>query len=105
MKIQLLSDLPPEWATKKPLRTYETRFLSIGFRRYDVTQNRVSSFSRAADGSIDYDEQAFDGSVLARSYAVEYVRVDVYSDSPRVWVEEISPHERFVFVQQPTQAV
>ena len=105
MKIQFLSELPAEWATKKPVRTYETQFLSIGFRRYDVVQKRVSAFRRSPDGSIDYEEQDFDGSVLARSYATEHARVIVYSESPRVWVEELSPHERFVFVQQPTQAV
>ncbi len=103
MKIELLSSLPREWQSKKPLRTYETRFVSIGFRRYDVAQKRLSAFQRATDGTVDYEEQPFDGSVLARAYATEHVRVTVYSDSPRVWVEEVSPENQFVFVERMSE--
>lgn len=105
MKIQILSSLPAEWVNAKPLRTYETRFLSLGFRRYDIERKMISSFERHADGSILYTETPADDVVFSRSYATELATVSVYSESPRVWVEQVSPHERFVFVQQPTQAV
>jgi hypothetical protein len=33
-------------------------------------------------------------------YAAEHVRVIVYSDSPKIWAEELSPHETHFFQQQ-----
>lgn len=103
MKIQILTTLPDSWMATRPIRTYETRLISLGFRRYDVETKQVSWFLRNPDGTIDYDEAPLDDRVLSRAYATEQVRITVYSESPRVWVEETSPHERFVFVQQPMQ--
>lgn len=96
--------LPAQWANRTPLRTYDTRFLYIGFRRYDTTTKIISGFQTQPDGSFLYEETKPEDTVLPRSYSCEHVSVVVYSESPRVWVEELSPHERFVFVQQPTQA-
>jgi hypothetical protein len=104
MNVRMHATLPAEWATRVPVRAYDTRFLYLGFRRYDTTANMISGFQRQSDGSFQYDETQHDGTVLPRAYAAEHVRVVIYSESPRVWVEELSPHERFVFVQQPTQA-
>jgi hypothetical protein len=101
MKVKLLSQVPPEW--KKPIRSYETRFLYIGFRRYDTFQKTLSSFHYSGNG-VEYEEEPYEGEVFSRCYSTELAHVIVYSESPRVWVEELSPHERFVFVQQPTQA-
>lgn len=103
MKIQILPTLPTKWVSAKPLRTYETRIIALGFRRYDVETKRVSWFLHNADGTVDYDEVELDTPVLSRAYATEHVRVTVYSDSPRVWMEETSPQDRVVFVQQPMQ--
>jgi len=103
MKIQILSTLPSNWSTKKPIRTYETRMISLGFRRYNVDTKQVSWFLHNSDGTVDYDEVQLDEPVLSRAYATEHVRVTVYSESPRIWMEEVSPQERFVFVQQPMQ--
>lgn len=105
MNIQILASLPPEWSNAKPVRTYETRFLALGFRRYDIERKMISSFEQQPDGTIFYTETPADDAVFSRSYATEITTVVVYSESPRVWVEQVSPHERFVFVQQPTQAV
>jgi len=103
MNITLLNELPDSWKNAKPLRTYETRMMYLGFRRYNVEQKTISSVVRADDGTFQYEEMPFESAVFSRGYACEQVRVKVYSDSPRVWVEELSPYERTVFVQQPQQ--
>lgn len=105
MNVSLLTELPEEWKGKKPLRTYETRFLYIGFRRYDTEQKTISGFFRNTDGSVTYQETPTEEVVFSRVYHTEHVRVTVYSQSPRVWTEETSPYEVFTFVQQPIQAV
>lgn len=99
----MYTTLPAEWASRAPLRTYDTRFLYLGFRRYDTTTKMISGFQPQPNGSFVYEEMANEDSVLPRAYAAEHVRIVVYSESPRVWVEELSPHERFAFVQQLTQ--
>ena len=104
MNIKLLAELPAEWKGRKPLRTYETRFLSIGFRRYDTEQKTISGFLHNPDGSVTYEETPTTETVFPRAYHTEHVRVTIYSESPRVWTEETSPQEVFIFVQQPTQA-
>jgi len=101
MNVKLLDELPEQWKYARPLRTYETRMLYIGFRRYNVEQKTISTITRSEDGSVRYEELPFDSPVFSRGYGCEQVRVTVYSDSPRVWVEELSPYERTVFVQQP----
>lgn len=104
MNVKLLSELPSEWKGRKPIRTYETRFLSIGFRRYDTEERTISGFRRSPDGSVTYEEFPTQETVFSRVYTTEHVRVTVYSTAPRVWTEESSPYEVLVFVQQPTQA-
>jgi hypothetical protein len=103
MNVTLFDELPEQWKHTKPLRTYETRMLYIGFRRYNVEQKTISTIILADDGSVHYEESPFESAVFSRGYACEQVRVTVYSDSPRVWVEALSPYERTVFVQQPQQ--
>lgn len=103
MNITLLNELPKQWKHARPLRTYETRMMYLGFRRYNVDQKTISTITRTEDGLVHYEERPFDSPVFSRGYACEQVRVKVYSDSPRVWVEELSPYERTVFVQQPQQ--
>jgi len=103
MNVKLLDELPEQWKYTMPLRTYETRMLYIGFRRYNIAQKTISTITRSEDGSVRYEELPFESAVFSRGYGCEQVRVTVYSDSPRVWVEELSPYERTVFVQQPQQ--
>ena len=103
MNVLLLNELPEQWKHARPLRTYETRMLYLGFRRYNIGQKTISTITRRDDGSVHYEESPFDSPVFSRGYGCEQVRVSVYSDSPRVWVEALSPYERTVFVQQPQQ--
>jgi hypothetical protein len=103
MNVLLLNELPEQWKHARPLRTYETRMLYLGFRRYNIEQKTISTITHTGDGLVHYQESPFDSPVFSRGYGCEQVRVKVYSDSPRVWVEELSPYERTVFVQQPQQ--
>jgi hypothetical protein len=103
MNVLLLNELPEQWKHVKPLRTYETRMLYLGFRRYNIEQKTISTITRTGDGLVHYEESPFESAVFSRGYGCEQVRVSVYSDSPRVWVEALSPYERTVFVQQPQQ--
>jgi hypothetical protein len=104
MRVSLSRRVPEEWTTKKPLESYETQYIYVGFRRYDKLKRCISSIYKNDDGTIEYHMAPYENSVFARSYSSENVRVNIYSQSPRVWSEELSPHEVFFFVQQPTQA-
>jgi hypothetical protein len=99
MEVKLLRHLPPSWTAKKPIETYETTFLYIGFSRYDTAKQKLSNLVRTKDG-IFYTETPASPSCLARCYTTEHVRVTVYSESPRVWIEDVGVSDRHVFVQQ-----
>ena len=89
----------------KPIHTYETRMMYISAKyRYDTHKKTISSFEKEADGSITFSETPSTTDVFARAYASEHVRVTVYSESPRVWMEEISPNDFVVFVQVTPQS-
>jgi hypothetical protein len=81
------------------LRTYETRLLSTGLSRYDVEQKTLSTL-RLENGRLLYSERPYAGRVFSRVYSAEYVRVTVYSDSPKIWSEELAPGEVHFFQQQ-----
>lgn len=51
---------------------------------------------------ILYSERPYEGRTFSRVYAAEHVRVIVYSDSPKVWAEELSPHDTHFFQQVST---
>jgi hypothetical protein len=104
MKISISSSIPPKWRVIKPVRSYETNFIYIGVQRYNTFTKAMSSIERTGD-TLTYKEEPCTQPTFSSSYANEPVRVTVYSESPRVWSEELSPHEVFFFVQQPTQAV
>ena len=93
----LLTDVLPSKYTK-PLRTYETRYIYTGFRRYDVETKKLSSIE-LIDGELEYTEEPYTGTIFSRGYYTELVRVTVYSESPRVWVEELAPDQRHIFQQ------
>lgn len=103
MDVKITSFVPKEWVGKKPLETYETRFLYTGFSRYNTEKKTLSQIVRKPTGTITYSESPCDASVFSRGYATELVRVVVYSASPRVWKEETGLRDTHFFVQQPIQ--
>ena len=101
MKVTLSTTRP----TTKPIREYETRILYVGGRfRYDTHTKTLSSLEKHSDGSITYTEMPATTQVFSQTQHSEHVRVVVYAESPKVWVEELSPTDYFVFAQQPTHA-
>ena len=98
MNVKILPDIPDEWKNKKPIRSYETRFLYIGLRRLDTFKKTLSMFQYTEKGLV-YHEEPFPDIAISRLYSTELATVSVYSESPRVWVEELSPHERYVYTE------
>ena len=96
MKVAISATLPAEWKKTKPIRSYDTNFLYIGVERYDTATKTVSSFT--SDG--EYTQRPCTETSFSSSYANEAVRVTIYSESPRVWSEELTPHDVFFFTQQ-----
>ena len=96
MKISISQTKP----TTKPIREYDTRFVYVGFKyRYDTQTKMLSSIERHSDGTLTYTEQPAQSQVFSRGYATEQVRVTVYSESPKVWCEEMSVDESQVFTE------
>ncbi len=77
--------------------------IATGLCRYDVHEKTVSSF-RQQGSAIVYSEVPYTGTILSRGYSTELVRVSVYSESPKVWSEALSPEVVHFFVQKPQQA-
>lgn len=99
MKIQIIQKRPETI----PIRTYETTMIYVGFKfRYDTHKTTISSIEKQPDGTISFVEEHTDIDVFARGYSSEQVRVTIYSESPRIWVEETSPYDFFTF-QEITQ--
>lgn len=97
MEIKLLPNLPYNYS--KPIRTYETRFVYVGFSKYDA-QRKILSKMEEKEGKIYLTEYTNVPNVFPRAYHTEMVRVNVYSESPRVWSEEVSPFEIYFFQEQ-----
>lgn len=95
----MMSKLPAEWVTKKPIEKYETQFLYVGLSRYDTVKKRLSSIVRTKEGKTLYKETPYEEGSLARCYISEFATVTVYSESPRVWVEDMGVNETSVFVE------
>lgn len=76
--------------------------IATGLSRYDVHANLVSSL-RQQGTQLVYTEVPYTGTILSRGYATELVRVSVYSESPKVWAEELSPEVVYFFAQQMPQ--
>ena len=104
MEVQLVSELPPEYKTQKG-KTYETKYIYTGLRRYDTERKTLAHITGTPEGLIRIEETPCATEVFSRAYHTELVRVTVYSETPRVWKEELSPHEIYYFVQQLTQAL
>ena len=88
----------------RPIRSYETKYIYTGFSRYDTEAKVISTIKITKDGKTLYSEQNYSGS-LSRSYYTELIRVTIYSEKPKVWSEELSPHEVYFFQQTPQQDV
>ena len=84
------------------MRSSETRFIYTGARRYNVETKTLSAIEVQGDKLI-YTEVPYTGTILSRGYATELVRVIVYSDSPKIWAEELSPDVVHFFAQKLQQ--
>ena len=98
-RVELSHSLPKGM---RPLRTYETRYLYTGFGRYDVEAKVFSRIELRGDTLI-YSERETSDDCFSRGYHVENVRITVYSTSPRVWSEELSPDEVYFFREKQGQ--
>lgn len=103
MEVVLTESIPAAYKDKRPLKTYETRYIYTGFRRYDVETKQLSALE-LKDGRLFYSEQPCTDTILSRGYATELVRVTVYAESPRAWAEELGPGEIHFFQQQTETA-
>jgi len=99
MQVQLHLQPLPAWSGVKPLETYETRFLYLGFSRYNTEKKTLEQFDRRPEGHILFRSTPISLGVVSRCYHTEHARVTVYSTSPRVWSETLSPGETHFFIQ------
>ena len=81
------------------METYETRFLYLGFSRYNTEKKTLEQFHRQPDGRIVFRSTPLVLGVASRCYHTEHARVTVYSKSPLVWSETVSPTETHFFTQ------
>lgn len=98
MEVRISTEIPEEWKSK-PRTTYETRYLYTGFSRYDVEKMVFSKIEKRGD-TFYYHEIEMTEDCFPRAYHVEHVRVSVYSTSPKVWVEELSPDNLYFFEER-----
>ena len=92
------SGVPAGFEGRRPLRTYETRYLYTGFSRYNVETKTLSTIRLEKDKTL-YSEVKFEGTTFSRVYSVENVRIDIYSEMPKVWSETLDPHTTHFFQQ------
>lgn len=85
----LISDKVPEKYTSQKGTIYETRFIYTGLGRYNEYTQCMEWIEVDPDGSHSFSMKPYTPEVLSRSYHVEHARVTLYSESPRVWKEEI----------------
>lgn len=98
MEVRLSVGLPNEFKHKRPLRSYDTRYLYTGFSRYNVETKTISTIT-TNNNKLFYKEVKFDGTTFPRAYSAEHVRIDVYSENPKVWSETLNPHDIHFFQQ------
>ncbi len=92
------SGLPPEFASKRPIRSYDTRYLYTGFSRYNVETKIISTIT-VNNNKFFYKEAKFEGTTFPRVYTAEHVRIDIYSENPKIWSETLNPHDIHFFQQ------
>ena len=98
MEIQITREVPPEYKQKAG-KTYETKYMYTGYSRYDTVRKTLAQIVEQ-DGRFLYTESPCTDTVFSRVYSVELVRVTIYSDSPKVWKEELAPGEVFFYQQK-----
>ena len=97
--MELTNGIPDEWKGKEG-KTYETKYIYIGFRRLNSVTNKIQTIEVNPDGTWTFQEEDnLNSGVLSRSYNTELVTVTEYSQSPRVWSESIDPEHIFFFRQ------
>lgn len=101
MEVRITTQVPSHL---RPIRTYETKYLYTGFSRYDTEAKILSTLTAMKDGKILYSERDYSGS-FSRSYTTELVRVTIYSQTPKMWSEELAPGQLHFFQQIPQQEV
>ena len=87
--------VPSKFKTLKD-STYETRYIYTGMSRYDTEKKLLSKFVEE-NGKVYCYISPYTDTLLSRGYHTEHVRITVYSESPRIWAEEVSPHEVYFF--------
>ena len=92
------SSPPPAVAGKRPIKTYETRYLYTGFSRYNVETKIISTIT-IKNNKLFYKEAKFEGTTFSRVYSTEQVQINIYSENPRIWSETLNPHETQFFQQ------
>lgn len=90
MRIEILQTMPGEFANAKPIRTYETKYIYTGFRRYDTERKILMEFIERPTGLL-LREIPMVTDVFSKGYSVENASVTVYSEKPRIWKEVMSP--------------
>lgn len=99
MEIVLAHALPPALSKARPLETYETKFLYVGFSRFNTEKKRLEQFHRSESGTLTFRSNPLSASIFPRCYHTELARVTVYSQTPLVWTEEVSPADIQIFIQ------
>jgi hypothetical protein len=99
MEVRLLTQDQASIYKQQKGTTYETKYMYIGANRYDTEKKTITRITQGKNGTLLFHETACPVQVFSRSYSTELVRVTVYSDSPRIWKEELSPHEQYYFQQ------
>ena len=100
MEVTIQKTMPAGWTRGA---SYETRFIYVGFSRYDTTKKVLSKF--AYDNyRIIYSEMQSKSPSLSRGYYTEHATVTLFSGG---WAEELAPGEVHFFVRnhlkQPVQ--
>ena len=96
----LLREGDPKEFQEQKGSTYETRYIYTGMGRYDTEKKTIGRLIETSNGRLYYHEFPCTDTVFSRAYHTELVRVTVYSEKPRIWKEEVSPHEVYFFQQQ-----
>lgn len=90
MKVTLSPIVPPEFASQKGT-TYETRYLYTGFGRYNEYEKTLEVIQVENDSTYTFFSRPYTGEVFSRVYHTETVTLTLYSESPRIWKEDVGP--------------
>jgi hypothetical protein len=85
MEIEITTNIPKNL---NALRTYETTYIYIGFRRFDVFQKKLQTITKN-ENKFKFEEVSYSPNVISRGYHTELVRITEYSVNPKIWKEEV----------------